>query len=87
MSDDSNKSEIDALLQSSGRSLEVTGLGLILSLILAFWSLVADGALPLSTYLVFVGILLVSVGGLVWRIVKLPATRRAKSEEPRQPGS
>jgi hypothetical protein len=61
----------DVNLKPSERSLEVTGLGVIVSLIVAFWSVVQDGTLPLSQYLVFVAFLLVSAGGLVWRILKL----------------
>lgn len=84
---DSAKHAIDSFPKSSEGSLEVTGLGLIACLIIAFWSLVGDGTLPISQYLVFVAFLLVSAGGLVWRILKLAPTRRAKSAEPQQPGA
>lgn len=58
----------DLLPGSGGRSLEVTGLGLIAALILAFWTLVSDGTLPLSQYLFFVAMLLISAAALVWRL-------------------
>ena len=66
----SEKSE-SAVLKSRGHSLEVTGLGVVASLIVSFWSLVSDGTLPLSQYLVFVSFLLVSAAAMVWRIWKL----------------
>ena len=56
---------------SRGRTLEVTGLGAIAALILAFWTLVGDGTLPLSQYLVFVALLLISAAALVWRLRQL----------------
>ena len=86
MNADSMKHATDSIPKSSQGSLEVTGLGLIACLIIAFWSLVGDGTLPISQYLVFVAFLVVSAGGLVWRILKLAPTRRAKSGEPQQPG-
>jgi hypothetical protein len=61
----------NALLKSRGRGLEITGLGIIASLIIAFWTLVGDGTIPLPEYLVFVSLLLVSAAGMVWRIWKL----------------
>lgn len=75
----------DIILKSRKRPIEVMGLGVIASLIPTFWSLVDDGTLQLSDYLVFVGFLLVSAGGLVWRIVKLGPSRSEDSPEPRQP--
>jgi hypothetical protein len=62
-------------LKSTGRTLEITGLGIIASFILAFWSLVGDGTLRLSQYLVFVALLLISAGGMVWRLWKLGPAR------------
>ena len=56
---------------SCAHSLEVIGLGIIGSLIVAVWTLVADGTLRLSDYLVFVAFLLVSAGGLAWRLGNL----------------
>lgn len=70
-------------LPSRGRSLEVTGLGMIAALILAFGSLVTDGTLLLAQYLIFVAFLLVSAGGLVWRLCKL---RPAENADRVQPG-
>jgi hypothetical protein len=84
---DSKKDATGAVLDSSGVSLEVTGLGMIASVIIAFWGFVGDGTLPLTTYLVFVAFLLVSAGGLVWRIVKLAPARRTKSGENQKTGS
>jgi hypothetical protein len=46
----------------------------IASLIMAGWTLVGDGTLRLSDYLVFVAFLLLSAAGLVWRIVNLSPT-------------
>jgi hypothetical protein len=80
---DSIKQASGAILKSRERSVEVTGIGVIACFIIAFWSLVRDGTLTLSEYLVFVVCLLVSAGGLVWRILKLAPTRKAKSGEPR----
>jgi hypothetical protein len=73
----------DAILKSRERSVEVTGIGVIACFIIAFWSLVGDGTVTLSEYFVFVACLLVSAGGLVWRILKLAPTPKAKSGEPR----
>ncbi len=69
--EDSRLTARDARLKSRGRELETTGLGVIASLIIAFWSLVGDGTLSISQYLVFVSLLLVSAAGMVWRIWKL----------------
>ena len=84
---DSIKQARGAILKSRERSLEVTGLGVVASFIIAFWSLVSDGTLTVFEYLVFVACLLVSAGGLVWRILKLAPTHRIKSGHPRQPGT
>jgi hypothetical protein len=69
-----------ALSKTRGRSLEVTGLGIIASLIVAFGSLVSDGTIPFAQYLVFLGFMLVSVAGLVWRIVRLAPGGKLNSE-------
>jgi len=74
-----------AILKSRGHSLEITGLGIVVSLIVAFWSLVSDGTLPLSQYLVFVAFLLVSASAMVWRIWKL-SPNGAKASERLEPG-
>ena len=76
----------NALLESKDRSAEILGLGVIASLILAFWPLVGDGTLPLSQYLVFVALLLVSAGGMVWRICKLHPRDAVTAECKLQPG-
>ncbi len=67
----------DDLLKSREHSAEVTGIGMIAALIVASWPLVSDGTLMLSDYLVFVAFLLVSAGGLVWRLARLAPNRRA----------
>jgi hypothetical protein len=66
-----------ALLKPHGRSLEVTGLGVVTALALAFGTLVSDGTLPLSQYLVFVSFLAISAGAMVWRMVKLTPDGRS----------
>jgi hypothetical protein len=77
------KTDASPILKSRGRSLEITGLGVIASLILSFWSLVSDGTLPFSQYLVFVCFLLVSAAAMVWRIWKLsPGSKKAEQLEP-----
>jgi hypothetical protein len=68
---DSKKKSQRALLKTCGREPEITGLGIIASLIIAFWTLVGDGTIPFSDYLVFVSLLLVSAAGMAWRIWKL----------------
>jgi hypothetical protein len=77
---------LPALLKAQGHSLEITGLGIVASLILAFWSLVSDGTLPLSQYLVFVSFLLVSAGGMIWRLWKLNPRRNGASGSALKPG-
>lgn len=74
-----------AVLDSGEHALEVTGLGVIAALSIAFGSLVTDGTLPLSQYLVFFAFLMMSASVLVWRIFKLAPARMAKSIESRQP--
>ncbi len=68
----------DATLKQCDGSLEVTGLGMIVALMITFSYLVYEDALPLSEYLVFVAFLLVSAGGLVWRTFKLVPTSKVK---------
>lgn len=75
-----------ALLKSRGRSLEITGLGIIVSLVVAFWSLVGDGTIQFSQYLVFLACMLISAAGMVWRILKLTPQNRAVPVERLQPG-
>jgi hypothetical protein len=83
---DSMEHAANAIPGSSEGTLEVTGLGMIACLIIAFWSLVGDGTLPLSTYLVFVAFLLVGAVGLVWRILKHAPRIGAECGEPQKPG-
>jgi hypothetical protein len=70
------------VLDSPKGSLEVTGLGMIACLMIAFWALVGDGTLPLSMYLGFAAVLLVGAGVLVWRILKPAPISRARAGEP-----
>jgi len=67
-------------LRSNDYSIEVTGLGIIAALAIAFAGLVSDGMLPLSQYLGFLGFLLVGADGLVWRILWLAPARVRKSD-------
>jgi len=85
---DASEKSKKAILKSCGRSLEITGLGIVASLIVSFGSLVIDGTLPLDQYLVFLALMLVGAGGLVWRIWNLvPDGRTIRKEDERlQPG-
>jgi hypothetical protein len=76
-----------ALLKSRGRSLEITGLGIIISLVVAFGSLVGDGTIPFSQYLVFVSLMSISAAGMIWRIRKLTPQAQAVSADRLQPGA
>jgi hypothetical protein len=84
---DSQANGENALLKSRGRSLEIVGLGAIASLILSFWSLVGDGTIQFSQYLVFVAFMLISAAGMVWRIWKLAPRAQAVPVERLQPGT
>jgi hypothetical protein len=64
------------LLNSSKHSFEVTGLGIIASLIISSWPLVVDGTLGISNYCVFVAFLLVGAAGMAWRLIKLQQPQR-----------
>lgn len=75
------------LLKSRGRSLEITGLGIIISLVVAFGSLVGDGTIPLSQYLVFVSLMSISAAGMVWRIRKLTPQAQAIPADRLRPGA
>jgi hypothetical protein len=77
----------NTIFNSRGWSVEVTGLGVIACFLIAFGSLVIDGSLRLSEYLVFVSFLLVSAGGLGWRMWKLAPGRGTKSAGPQRPGN
>jgi hypothetical protein len=86
MRTDSMRRTRKAIVESSDHSFEVTGLGVIVALTIAFGSLVSDGTLLLSQYLVFFAFLMVGAGALVWRILKPAAARAAKPGETRSPG-
>jgi hypothetical protein len=79
------KGEADEIRQARERS--VTGLGMISALIVACWSLVADGELPLSDYLLFVAFLLVCASALAWQIWKLAPPRGAEAHGQGKAGS
>jgi hypothetical protein len=83
---DSEADGRNALLKSRGRSLEIVGLGAIASLVLSFWSLVGDGTIQFSQYLVFLAFMLISAAGMVWRIWKLGPRAQAVPVERLQPG-
>jgi hypothetical protein len=68
----------NSILQSREGSREVTALGAITAVLVAFASLVHEGSLPLVDYLVFAAFLLVGAGALVWRLVKLGPAHKAK---------
>ena len=70
-------------LNSPEGSLEVTGLGLIACLVIAFFTFVRDGSLPLSSYLWFISFLLAIALALVVRIVKRAHSSNAESAEPK----
>ena len=44
---------------------------MIVSLVVAFWSLVGDGTIQLSQYLIFFSLMMISAAGMVWRIFRL----------------
>jgi hypothetical protein len=75
-----------AVVESNGRSVEVTGLGMIVALAIAFASLASDGTIQLSQYLVFLSLMLVSAGGIVWRLKKLTPGSKMQGEERVKPG-
>lgn len=83
---DSEADGRNALLKSRGRSLEIFGLGAIASLVLSFWSLVGDGTIEFSQYMVFVAFMLISAAGMVWRIWKLAPRAQVVPIERLQPG-
>ena len=63
---------------SQKQSLEITGLGVIASLILVALPLVGDGTLNLSDYLVYATFLLVAASALAWRLVSLAPVRMTR---------
>jgi len=67
--------------QIKKQSLEVTGLGMIACVIIASGSLVVDGSLDLSHFLVFSGFLLLSAIGLVWRLLSPTPIDKANAGE------
>jgi hypothetical protein len=64
-------------LPDSRENPEVTGLGIIASLIIASCFLAREGTLALSGFLTSVAILLVIASALTWRIVKRLSSRKA----------
>jgi hypothetical protein len=78
---DADAKAASAPTKSRGRSFEVTGLGIVAALIVAFWSLVSDGTIPFNQYLVFLSFMLVGAAGLVWRLFKLAPGGRLKNEK------
>jgi hypothetical protein len=84
------KAGAGSLLNCHGRSFEITGLGVVTSLIISFGCLVSDGTLPLEQYLVFLMLMVVSAGAMVWRIWNLvpdAKTLRGEDEDERlKPG-
>lgn len=68
----------DSRFKSHKQSLEITGLGMLAALMIAPYSLVGDGTLKLSDYLVFVGFLLVSAWGLAWRLLRLASNTKER---------
>jgi hypothetical protein len=76
-----------SLLRSRGRSLEITGLGVIACFVVAFASLVGDGTIQLSQYLIFLAMMLISAGGMVWRIVRLTPRPQPIAVERLAPGA
>ena len=70
-------------LKWNEHSLEVTGIGAITALLIAFGVLAGDGTLPLSQYLALFGFLAVAAAGLAWRILKHAPAYTAKTLERR----
>jgi hypothetical protein len=61
---------------------EVTGLGIIASLIVASWFLVSDGTLRLSSFLVVTALLLVGAGGLTFRLFRENSGSETVNQKP-----
>lgn len=84
------KSGSGSLVNCHGRSFEITGLGVVTSLIISFGCLVSDGTLPLDQYLVFLLLMVVCAGAMIWRIWNLvpdAKTIRGEAEDERlKPG-
>lgn len=70
----------DSLLDPRGRP-EVTGLGIIASLIIASCFLVQNGTLPLAGFVISLVILLLSASALALRIVKTGSQSQRKPRE------
>ena len=67
----------DNLLKDHKQSLEITGLGIIVSLMMAAWPLVSDGTLSIPDYLALVAFLLAGAAVLALRLVELAPYRGA----------
>lgn len=80
--DDEEKPVTGSTLNCHGRSLEILGMGVVVSLIISFGCLVSDGTLALDQYLVFLLLMLVCAGAIVWRIWNLvPDERTIRGED------
>jgi hypothetical protein len=82
------KDSAGSLPNCQGHSFEITGLGVVASLIISFGCLVSDGTLPLDQYLVFLLLMMVCAGAMVWRIWNLvPDGQMTRKEDRRlEPG-
>jgi hypothetical protein len=87
MKAESMRKRTKAIQTSNDHTIEVTGLGTIAALLVGFGGLVTDGTLPLNQYLVFAAFLLVSAGGLAWRIFKSAPSPASNSREPERSGN
>jgi hypothetical protein len=87
MRSESMKKPRELINTSNDHTFEVTGLGIIAALTVAFGGLVTDGTLPLNQYLVFAAFLLVSAGAMAWRIFKTAPSRASNSGEPERSGN
>jgi hypothetical protein len=61
---------------------EVTGLGIIASIIVPSWFLVRGGTLRFSSFLIITAVLPVSAGGLIYRLLPENSGRRTGSQNP-----
>lgn len=79
---DGSKKPSGSTVNCHGQSIEILGMGVVVSLIISFGCLVSDGTLTLDQYLVFLLLMLVSAGAIVWRIWNLvPDERTIRGED------